>query len=848
MAHHDHHELQSTASETYSEHNYTFSRSANSRSPINGNDVDLFGPLHGPDDGRYIGYAPSSEALLSLLENKRSPLPGQSYQYDASSSSTDGHDYDEPSQPPPKPYPAWTIEKQVPLTKEEIEGIMLDLTRKFGFQQDNMRNQFDAYMTMLDSRASRMGAVQALATIHADYIGGKHANYRKWYFAAQLDLDDHMGYHSVPGKDKKVNRNSMALQPGAVNVKAHDNLAMAEEHWELRMNQMSYFDRARQVALYLLLWGEASQIRFLPECLCFIFKCAEDYYISPECQQLINPVPDGEYLRNVVTPLYRFIRDQSYEVQGGKYVKRERDHNVVIGYDNINQAFWSPEGIARIQLDDKSKLVDVHIGKRWTVLERLHLAVNFTRIWIIHVVAFWYFTAWNATFLYINEDLDEEGVTWLVPALGGAIATLFMLLGVFCEFMFIPLTRANTSMLVRRLVILLVVLVVNAGPSVYVFIFQRIGTVSKIVGVVQFIVSLITTAVFSIFPSNQLFGGSFKTNRKNLASKTFTASFPKLNRSDRALSIFLWVSVFICKLVESYFFLARSFNDPLKALYDERIPNCNDKYLGQTLCSIMPVLTVIVVFFTDLILFFLDTYLWYVIWNTVFSVFQSFKLGISIWTPWRNIFSCLPKRIYAKLLATADMDVKYKPKVLCSQVWNAIVISMYREHQLSTEHVQRLLYQQVSSENESKRTLKAPTFFVAQENASLQAEFYPQHSEAESRITFFAQSLSTPIPEPLPVDLMPTFAALVPHYSEKTLLSLREIIREEDQNTRVTLLEYLKQLHPVEWDNFVRDTKILAEESTMFGSSATSGLGLAGEAEKDSMKEMGKSKIDDLPF
>ncbi|KAG0218724.1 1,3-beta-D-glucan synthase [Mortierella sp. NVP41] len=327
-----------------------------------------------------------------------------------------------------------------------------------------------------------------------------------------------------------------------------------------------------------------------------------------------------------------------------------------------------------------------------------------------------------------------------------------MLLGVFCEFMFIPLTCANTSMFVRRLVILLVVLVVNAGPSVYVCIFARTGTVSKI-----------------------LFGGSSKTSRKNLASQTFTASFPKLNRSDRALSIFLWALVFTCKLVESYFFLARSFKDPLKALYDERIPNCKDKYLGQSLCSIMPVFTVIVMFFTDLVLFFLDTYLWYVIWNTIFSVFQSFKLGISIWTPWRNIF----RRIYAKLLATADMDVKYKPKVLCSQVWNAIVISMYREHLLSIEHVQRLLYQQVPSENETKHTLKAPTFFVAQEDASLQAEFYPQHSEAERRITF-AQSLSTPIPEPLPVDQMPAFTVLVPHYSEKTLLLLREIIREED--------------------------------------------------------------------
>lgn len=95
----------------------------------------------------------------------------------------------------------------------------------------------------------------------------------------------------------------------------------------------------------------------------------------------------------------------------------------------------------------------------------------------------------------------------------------------------------------------------------------------------------------------------------------------------------------------------------------------------------------------------------------------------------------------------------------------------------------------------------------------IKTEFFPPGSEAARRISFFAQSLTTAIPEPLAVDAMPTFTVLTPHYSEKILLSLREIIREEDQNTRVTLLEYLKQLHPVEWDNFVRDTKILAEES-----------------------------------
>jgi hypothetical protein len=50
-----------------------------------------------------------------------------------------------PLQPMPTgyadPYPAWSGEKQIPISYEEIEDIFLDLTQKFGFQRDSMRNQ-----------------------------------------------------------------------------------------------------------------------------------------------------------------------------------------------------------------------------------------------------------------------------------------------------------------------------------------------------------------------------------------------------------------------------------------------------------------------------------------------------------------------------------------------------------------------------------------------------------------------------------------------------------------------------------------------------------------------------------
>jgi 1,3-beta-glucan synthase len=160
---------------------------------------------------------------------------------------------------------------------------------------------------------------------------------------------------------------------------------------------------------------------------------------------------------------------------------------------------------------------------------------------------------------------------------------------------------------------------------------------------------------------------------------------------------------------------------------------------------------------------------------------------------------------------------------------------MYREHLLSIDHVQRLLYHQVEGPN-GARTLRAPPFFTHNNGNNSKSNFFPVDGEAERRISFFATSLTTALPEALPVDAMPTFTVLVPHYSEKILLSLREIIREEDQNTRLTQLEYLKQLHPVEWDNFVKDTKILAEESGFDTTPTTTAT------------EKSARKADDLPF
>lgn len=826
---------------------------------------------YGRGDERYSGYTDGQRGY-------RPPSSQVSYGGNRSSGASTpvyGMDYGNAlpaGQRSREPYPAWTSDAQIPLSKEEIEDIFLDLTAKFGFQRDSMRNMFDHFMTLLDSRASRMSPNQALLSLHADYIGGENANYRRWYFAAHLDLDDAVGFSNMKLGKKRSRKAKKAAKKAAEQaeneestleaMEGDNSLEAAEYRWKSRMNKMSQHDRVRQIALYLLCWGEANQVRYMPELLCFIFKCADDYLNSPACQAKVEPVEEFTYLNEVVTPLYQYCRDQGYEIFDGKYVRKERDHNRIIGYDDMNQLFWYPEGIARIIFEDKSRLIDLPPAERYERLKDVfwkkvffktyretrswfHSLVNFNRIWVIHLGAYWFYTAYNSPTLITKnyqQQLNNQphsAAQFSSVALGGTLVSLIMIFATIFEWSYVPRKWAGAEHLTKRLMFLLLVFVINVAPSVYVFGVSQTTSIAKILGIVQFLIALVTFFYFSLMPLGGLFGSYLSgKSRKYVASQTFTASYPRLHGNDMWMSFGLWLTVFAAKLAESYFFLTLSIRDPIRILSTMKIRNCiGITYLGTTLCYKQPIVLLVLMYLTDLTLFFLDTYLWYIILNTVFSVARSFYLGVSIWTPWRNIFSRLPKRIYSKVLATTDMEIKYKPKVLISQIWNAIIISMYREHLLAIDHVQKLLYHQVPSEQEGKRTLRAPTFFVSQEDHSFKTEFFPSQSEAERRISFFAQSLSTPIPEPVPVDNMPTFTVMIPHYGEKILLSLREIIREDEPYSRVTMLEYLKQLHPVEWDCFVKDTKILADETSQFN----------GDYEKTE-KDAQKSKIDDLPF
>ncbi|KAL4565097.1 hypothetical protein LXL04_029181 [Taraxacum kok-saghyz] len=98
--------------------------------------------------------------------------------------------------------------------------------------------------------------------------------------------------------------------------------------------------------LYLLIWGEAANLRFMPECLCYIFHhMAFEVYgmlagnVSLMTGENVRPVYGGDeeaFLRKVVTPIYNVIAKEAVWSKLGKSKHSQRRN-----YDDLNEYFWS---------------------------------------------------------------------------------------------------------------------------------------------------------------------------------------------------------------------------------------------------------------------------------------------------------------------------------------------------------------------------------------------------------------------------------------------------------------------------------------------------------------------------
>ncbi|XP_054810137.1 callose synthase 12-like [Prosopis cineraria] len=153
------------------------------------------------------------------------------------------------------------------------------------------------------------------------------------------------------------------------------------------------------VSLYLLIWGEAANLRFVPECLCYIFhhmamelnKILEDY-IDENTGQPVIPSITGEngFLNGVVKPIYETMKAEVDNSKNGT-----APHSAWRNYDDINEYFWSKRCFEKLKwpinvgsnffvTSSRAK----HVGKTGFVEQRSfwNLFRSFDRLWVMLIL------------------------------------------------------------------------------------------------------------------------------------------------------------------------------------------------------------------------------------------------------------------------------------------------------------------------------------------------------------------------------------------------------------------------------------------------------------------------------
>ncbi|KAJ0389330.1 hypothetical protein P43SY_010612 [Pythium insidiosum] len=89
-----------------------------------------------------------------------------------------------------------------------------------------------------------------------------------------------------------------------------------------------------EIMLFLLIWGEAANLRHMPECLCYLHH----QMLSMLNRDILGQEKQGEgwFLRQIVRPVWNECSNMKRKNSLGKHL----EHVKVRNYDDINEYFW----------------------------------------------------------------------------------------------------------------------------------------------------------------------------------------------------------------------------------------------------------------------------------------------------------------------------------------------------------------------------------------------------------------------------------------------------------------------------------------------------------------------------
>ncbi|XP_074585983.1 callose synthase 3-like [Curcuma longa] len=555
--------------------------------------------------------------------------------------------------------------------KKVDEDILDWLQSMFGFQKDNVSNQ-------------REHLILLLANVHI------RKNLKP---DQQPKLDD----HALDEVMKKLFKN---YKKWCKYLDRKSSLWLPAIQQEVQQRKLLY------MGLYLLIWGEAANLRFLPECLCYIYHhMAFELYgmltgaVSQTTGENVKPAYGGDkeaFLQKVVTPIYKVIEKEAKKSSSSK-----SKHSQWRNYDDLNEYFWSVDCFRlgwpmradadffcypQSRHEERNEESKYAKGQQWIgkvnfveIRSFWHIFRSFDRMWSFFILSLqvMIILAWNGgspSGIFdpaIFKKLLSIFITASVLKLGQAVLDI-MLNWKARRSMSLPVKLRYILKLIAAVAWLIIL------PVTYAYTLENPSGLAKTIkswvgggqnrpslyflAVVIYLSPNMLSALLFLFPSLRRF---LESSHYKIIMLLMWWSQPRLfvgrGMHEGPFSLLMytlfWVILILAKLVFSYYVEIKPLVGPTKDImripirtyqWHEFFPRAKNN-IGVVIALWAPIILV----------YFMDTQIWYAIFSTLVGGIYGAcrRLGeIRSLGLLRSRFESLPKRFNSQLIPADNLD------------------------------------------------------------------------------------------------------------------------------------------------------------------------------------------------
>ncbi|XVF11615.1 hypothetical protein REPUB_Repub08aG0042500 [Reevesia pubescens] len=577
----------------------------------------------------------------------------------------------------------------------------------FGFQKDNVRNQRENVVLTIANAQSRLG---------------------------------------IPVQtDPKIDE----IAINEVFLKVLDNYIKWCKYLRIRLawNSLQAINRDRKlflVSLYFLIWGEAANVRFLPECICYIFHhmakeldAIVDHGEADLAQSCITESGSVSFLEKIICPIYDTMEAEAARNYNGKAA-----HSSWRNYDDFNEYFWSP---ACFELSWPMRRESPFLlkPKKWkrtgksTFVEHrtfLHLYRSFHRLWLFLVLMFQALTIIAFRRGRVNLDtfkiLLSIGPTFVIMNFLESCLDVLLMFGAYTTARGMAISRlvirffwcSATSVFVTFVYVK--VLEERNDRNSNSFYFRIYILVLGVYAALRVVLGLLLK-----FPAchslSEMSDQSFFQFFKWIYQERYYVGRGLYERmTDYFRYVLFWLVIFLCKFTFAYFLQIRPLVSPTNTIVD--LPNLPYSWHDLVSKNNNNVLTLASLWAPVIAIYIMDIHIWYTLLSAIIGGvmgararlgeirstemmhkrFESFPEAFA-----KNLVSPQTRRMpFDRQAPEVSQETNKTYAALFSPFWNEIIKSLREEDYISNREMDLLL---IPSNRGSLRLVQWPLFLLS---------------------------------------------------------------------------------------------------------------------------------------